>query len=256
MIRSSLILGLLLATTGQYIPFPRSPVASVAGPCSPFSGYPMNEGSGLTLHDTVGGNDATFSGAGAVTWTSNVIKSGDTSPVFTGSGLATTTNTTIANFSGFTPFSIGVWINLTNSTGSDGIVGNIGTSPAFTGWSFELDGLDRSELFVVNNHTGGNAAEANNPSAVSSGVVRYLVWTYDGSGSTSGMKTYIQALLGTTNSFLNPLTSSAANGTPIVIGARPDGSNPMMGGMGYLALYNCVLTSTQVTTNFAAGPSF
>ena len=69
--------------------------------------WKMDEGSGLILHDTSGvGNDATINTGGAVTWTANDIKSGATTPVWSGSGYATAASVLPTNFDGTQPFSV------------------------------------------------------------------------------------------------------------------------------------------------------
>ena len=236
-------------------------VAGTGGGPSPFnpclvSAWPMNEGSGLTLHDTsIGGtNTATISGAGAVTWTANLIKSGVTSPSWNASGNALATSTTLTNFTGSTPFSVSVWAN--PSPSSSTLFGTLNTGSNFIGWELAVKSVAgppavATDFFLINNYPS-NAIDIQTTSTLSG--LNYIVVTYDGSKTAAGSLIYINGFVQTTSINANTLTASTASGLPVRFGARNNATEEFSGAMGFAEVYNCVLTPTQIATYNAAGP--
>ena len=65
---------------------------------------------------------------------------------------------------------------------------------------------------------------------------------------------YINGAVQTTTSKGNSLTGSAANSNPVKFGERIDGSVPLNGAMGYVRIYNRVLSANEVSAMYTAGP--
>lgn len=254
------ILALLLMLTGQFT-IPQRTGATAAG-SSPFnpcliSAWPMNEGSGLTLNDVSGNsNTATISAGAAVTWTANAIKSGVTSPSWNAAGFALASSTSLTNFTGTTPFSLSAWED-TNSSGNQTVMGTLNTSSNFQGWEMLL-GLSGSAYFInfdlISNNGSGNLIDVRTTATYSPNALHYVVITYDGSQSATGVKIYIDGTAVATTTLNNGLTATAVSGQALVFGSRYGGSLKLSGPMGYAEIYNCALTSTQVSTYNAAGP--
>lgn len=255
MIRYGLALALLVPLGNsyhpQYIPAgPHFPTGPLINPCL-ISAWPMNEGSGLTLNDTAPGgtNTATLSGAGAVTWQSNPGLPG-TTPLWSGTGNASSASTTLTNFTGTTPFSVSIWSN-ENTTAA--FLSTLDTANNFKGWEIATSGSFFT-LFLVNNYPS-NAIEVH-PSAGEAGSgIKYHVATYDGSQTAAGVHMYVNGVeyVGYT-ALHNSLSSSIANGLTVRFAARKDGSLELSQPMAFAEIYNCVLTPTQIATYNAAGP--
>ena len=239
-----------------------SPVSgSILNPCL-ISAWPMNEGSGLTLHDTSTGgtNTATISGAPAVTWQSNAGFPG-TTPLWNGTGNAAAASTTLTNFDGTTPFSVSAWIKLSGLGTGEAFVGTLNPSSSFIGWEIgkqPTGGLttDAPTFLLVNTFpTNRITFIAGSSNAMTTGL-NFLVVTYDGSRNVAGVTMYLNGVSigpaagGTTNT----LSATTANGIPTTFASRIDGSSELTGAMAFVEVYNCVITSGFVSSSFASGP--
>lgn len=223
------------------------------------SAWKMDEGSGLTLNDSAGSNTATISGAGAVTWTANAIKTGVTSPAWTGTGDATSATASLTNFNGSTPFSVFFWWKSSTLTNNAGFLGNTTSGPAFTGWVMQEQtggiGGNQFDVILVNNLGTGNFISVQSFGGPATGTLHYFGFSYDGSKTAAGTIPYYDGTPAPPASApTDALTGSTASGSPLAIGTGFAGSPNIVGGMGYVAIYNCVVTPTQVATYFARGP--
>lgn len=215
--------------------------------CSAIAAWPMNEGSGLTLHDTIGGNTATIFGTG-VTWQSNAGFPG-TTPKWNVSTAATTASTTQVNFDGTTPFTISLWEN-GSGTGTFLSTASGGTIP---GW--ELESAASFVTFALSNSYPSNSiAVRGNVNINSPTGLHYIVVTYDGSRTAAGTKIYTDATLNTNTVLANTLTSTSAFGQPMYVNARTDSSLTNIAAMAFVEIYPCALSQAAITANSAAGP--
>ena len=240
-----------------------APSGSPLNPCL-VSAWPMNEGSGLTLHDTSTGgtNTATITNAGTVTWQTNTGFPG-TTPLWHAVGTgALATSTTLTNFTGTTPFSVSIW-GRQGAGGGDGLMSTLDTArrnPERMGNRYQYltcggGGFGSEFTFTVSNTFPSNAIQVGSTNAVPSTGANYLVATYDGSGTTTGVKLYINGSLETNHVAVSgPLTATAANSLPVRIGSRNDGTFQAHAPEAFAEIYNCVLTSGQISTYNAAGP--
>ena len=218
------------------------------------SAWAMTEGSGLTLHDALGVNTATISAAPAVVWTSNNILTGATTPVWSGSGDALATSTTLTNFTNVQPFSVSAWVKFTG--GVEQIFASTFAGGGGSGWEFQSAASGNTLNFILANNYSSNALQVRSNSSIpTGGTVSYVVATYDGSQNpTTGVKMYIQGASVATTTLVNSLSSTSANGTPLNLAQRPGGVSRLVGGMAFVEVYNCVVTSGFVSSSFAAGP--
>lgn len=253
-----IILGTLLLMTGQYIP--TGSRAPSLNPCL-VSAWPMNEGSGLTLHDVSGNsNNATISSAGNLTWTSNAIKSGVTSPVWSGLGGAVSTSTTLANFSNTHAFAFSVWIKGVTTTGTEtSFINTLATGSNFQGWEIEKQSSSDTQpndfsAILINNVNTPNFIQLGSTTTITDSALHYLVASYNGSSTAAGVTMYVDGVSTATSVFSDNLSATIASGIPVWIAQRNDGTDPMIGAMAYAEVYNCALTSGQVAAYYAAGP--
>lgn len=231
-----------------------------APPTTSVSAWPMNEGSGLTLHDISGHNNtATISAAGAVTWQANAGLPGIT-PLWSGTGNAVASNVALTNFDGTAPFSVSAWINFPGGLPASTFVGNLNASNNFQGWELSTinasDQYDGLTFYLINSYPTNaiNVTQAfNNPLTVG---LHYVVATYDGSQHAAGVNLYMDGVLQVIDIPPNPdtLTASSASGLPVTFGSRSDGSQELAMPMAFVEIYSSVLTQAQISSNFAAGP--
>lgn len=230
---------------------------NVFNPCL-ISAWPMDEGSGLVLHDaSIGGtNTANINTGASVTWTANAIKTGVTSPVWSGTGFAAVTTTSLTAFDWTTPFSISAW-EKTSSNATQAIASNISPSAGAQGWEVNLinSGSNYQVGFVlINNFNTSNYLQNASVPTFAPNVLHYLVVTYDGSHSTSGVNIYVDGSVVANTALHNALTATTSNLTPTNLAARPSPTLEFVGAEGYVEAYNCALTPTQIATCNTAGP--
>jgi hypothetical protein len=122
-----------------------------------------------------------------------------------------------------------------------------------TGWAFGFvsDSDDPASsghvlfVFVVSN-TPTLIVEA--PMAKNDGGWHMIAATYDGSGSASGVKLYIDGLVVTNPSVDADSIASGSilNSGPLTIGAAPDGTYPFAGSLSGVAVFGVALTPAQI----------
>lgn len=256
------VTNLKLVTSGTFtatsitIKLAASPNALLArrrgGACSPLGAWPMNEGTGLLLHDTSGNaNNATINTAGAVTWQANAGLPG-TTPLWNGTGNALAASASQTSFTGATPFSVSAWVNIPAPLTNQVFLSTLDTAGGtFKGWEMQTGSLGFG-FFLIN--TFPSSAIQVNTSTLAPSALHYLVATYDGSQTAAGVKLYVDGALGTMAIGNDTFTASASNGLPMRVGARNDGTLELSGAMAFAEVYSCVLTPTQVAANNAAGP--
>jgi hypothetical protein len=84
--------------------------------------------------------------------------------------------------------------------------------------------------------------------------LHYVVLTYDGSETAAGALLYVDGVAQALTAPLeNSLSGSTASGINPVLGARVGATNEFNGVIAYTRIYNRVLSSTDVSTYFAAG---
>ena len=260
----ALFLPLLLRASGQF--GISTPLVTYVPPGSPYNtcltgAWPMNEGSGTTFHDITGnGNTLTLNNGSAVTWQANTGLPG-TTPFFNGTGYAIGTNYTNTNFTGTAPFSVFMW-----TTGGSVLsyqqqmVGSSPFSGTYKGWAYFINyntGVVQYQgagVADIVNTLPTNAIQVVGATAPT-GTLHYHGFTYDGSQSSAGVLVYEDAgPSGINYSIYNTLSSSAATNSVIYVGAASGNTNNYTGALADLAIYNCVVTPSQVAAYFAAGP--
>lgn len=247
-------------------PYRKKIGALVLNPCA-VGAWPMDESSGNTFHDiTANANTATINGTLNVDyfWQSNIGLPGTTVNWGGTGGYALTTNTTITNFDGTTPFSATAWYAPPDGHAYT-MMGTLLTASNFKGWSFETKAQGVTppfvitlDFFLINSYPSNaidvQASVGGTGVSPATGPPTYFVATYDGSRTDAGVKLYANGVPLTTATNVNTLTSSTANSNPIRFASRDNGTNSLTGAMAFAEVYNCVLTPTQVATYYAGGP--
>lgn len=201
--------------------------------------YPCDEGSGSTLTDTVGGNNAsisgaTFVGSGAFGYV------GDDALAFGGSDSAVSGSN--IGISGSSSRTVYVWFS-TNTTATQYLVswGN----PAGTLTEFSIGFNGSSQVLVAMN--GGNRIW--NLPTYADGQFHFLAIVLD--GTTSGdLAAYLDGSALTVAS-TNNKTFNTTN-TPLYIGTKAGGTAPFTGNLDNIVIYNDARTSGEIAADHAA----
>jgi hypothetical protein len=226
--------------------------AAGLNPCI-VSSWPMTDGSGTDLADTSLHSNQLDVTSGSLTWASHAGFPG-TTPAWS-STQATSHTPSVANFNGSTAFSVSAWINPSSVTGEQALLGNLHqTFGSFTGWELALEGNTIGFNLISSAPGSDFLGVTGTTTTLSTGSLYYLVVTYDGSKSPSGVKLYVNGTLQTNSVFRNSLSGSTASSLAVFAGAREANGAPYTGVMAFGEVYNCVVTSTQVSNYYAGGP--
>ena len=208
--------------------------------------WPLSEPSGLTFADSVGTNTITaLSGTmtqGTVTGLSGSV------PIFSGTTgkyaqAANGLGTSFIN-ANTQPFSVSLWATFTTAGTFDMV------ADATTGDNTGFYILRNTSNQIQLNYCGSACTSSGgfvsiSSATISTGTLYHIVWTYDGSGSSAGVKLYLNgALATTTNSGTLAGTITAA---ALRLGSDASGSSPHSGGISRVRTYNIALTSSQVS---------
>ncbi len=231
----------------------------------------MNAGSGTVNSDLICGDNMIIT-AGGGSWTTQAGLSGG---AYTFDGSSTyMTAITQSNMgfdrevSGtFPPFSLAVWFNITiAASGSPSdplLLGNVNSSATPEGYSLSLHANSSHwypEFLYINTYPG-NATQlwyggcSVGPGYVTQNALHLAVITYNGSPFTyTGTLAYLDgASCGSQNVIHTNTSFSSANpsGRALGLGRQQDGSQYFGGTIGPAYVYNCVLTSGDISTLYA-----
>lgn len=209
----------------------------------------MGESSG-NFADSKSANTAVASGTITYAQTGTVAGSSNKSATFNGSsGLATIAATgapfDLPNMT--TAFSVEAWISPADLTGDYVFYSKENSGSPFQGFRIGMENLGRIYFFFGNfgsSYCAGNTAD----NSIKSDGFQHIVFTYDGSGATSGIKIYINSLsmsVSFSSSGFSGNPSTTAN--PIIGGGLSRWFN---GGLDEVAFYSAALTQTQVRQHF------
>ncbi len=251
---------LLNPMTGTIVPLVSIP-AQVFGrvtsinPCAGTVGcWLMNEGTGAVFHDGSGNLDnITCSAPSNFAWqplgTSPWILV--TFPNFNGTaaGCVAASGSGPTNFNGSSPFSVSMWVSNSNVLATRNFISNENAPSTYQGFSL-VEAGGNPGLQLISSYPSNYIWVADTAAVTGS---FYMVATYDGSKSASGVTIYINGSAVSTTTIGNSLTGSTASGLPIWIAQNTDGTGPNSGPMTNTFICANVMSSATVTLNYNGG---
>lgn len=211
--------------------------------------WPMNEGSGSTFVDNIGTTNLTSSN---VTYSVTSGMGSTAVAQFNGSSSsahAAGVDSTL-NFNGTQPMTVCYW-SAGATLASATAIGNLQTTSSFQGWEAGYGGSGPEANFLVVGAVTTNQLTLTNTAASTSGL---YCWTYSGSLAPSGLLLYVNGALHSTTTTTATLTSGSTSTSAVYVGSRSNSTNFYSGSMGYMRVWNQVLTSAQIATLFGLGP--
>jgi hypothetical protein len=153
-------------------------------------------------------------------------------------------------------FSISAWVKTTNAVGQT-IVAKQGAGTPY-GWQLALDSSGRVFFEMVYTSAPSALLSVTSTQAIKDGAWHHVVSTWNGNASPgyTGAKLYIDGALQTLASFTDTLgTNNVASTASLAIGCRNTGSDtmPFVGNIDEVAIYNKVLTASEVTWLYNSG---
>jgi hypothetical protein len=221
---------------------------------TPVGWWKINEGSGTSFLNYEAGPAMTEPNP---VWASNAGFPGS-SNTFGGNTAAAVSYSALYDFSNVQPFSASAWGTVGGAGLEGGLFGNVNdTNGTYQGWDVFYDNSSGRLYFEIFNNISNNFNQVYiAASALGIGTIFHAVFTYDGSGSASGMKVYVNGVAQTVTVASNTLTATSTNGTiPFCIGGRYSTGTVWQGVIADVRLYNSALTQASVTSLYSAGPA-
>ena len=146
-------------------------------------------------------------------------------------------------------FSISAWVYLTSTSTSTyfAITGKYQNSGNYSG--YQLYAYNNKLHFILR---GNSSMVGNSDTNLTANTWHHVVGTYDGSDTSSGIKTYINGSLDVLSQAGSTGTSILSN-TPYNIGSRAGGSLPFQGNIDDVSVYSTELSSSDVTDIYNSG---
>jgi hypothetical protein len=216
--------------------------------------WPMNEGSGSTLHDTIGTTNLTGTN---ITWAIATGLGSTATAHFDGTSSfasAASVDSTL-NFNGTQPMTVAYWIFPTNNN-SGTVIGNLDVSNSFHGWESGYSGTSPNgkPVYLVVGTVTTNQMTATGGTALALSA-QCIVDTYSGSLNLAGTKIYVNGTTQSLTDTAGTLTSGSTSTSPVHVGARNNSTNLIAGNLAYVYVWNQVLTPAQAAQFCSAGPS-
>jgi len=155
------------------------------------------------------------------------------------------------------PWTIMAGINIANNAG--GIASNlVGSGSAHPGYQLFIDSSGHLRLRLVNNFSAGNYIEVQSSAVVTDGNWHEVAVSYDGSGSASGIKFYLDGAQDTAaTTLVDSLTGSIVSSTPspLIIGNQAGWENQyyLNGSLDQLSISNVARSPTYIAQHSLAG---
>ena len=153
------------------------------------------------------------------------------------------------------PFSISAWVK-TSTTAGQAIISKMEGSTLYTGWSLGLTASAGLEFLLVHDWSTNEAIAAYSSLALSDGAWHHVVACYNGSSSATGISLYVDGVAQSKTIYRDDLTASTSTTAQCNIGRREDAGAGLQywdGSLAEVAVYNGVLTKTQVEALYNSG---
>lgn len=215
--------------------------------------WKMNDGSGSTYAESLNANPIAVTGTAPV-WGSVAGFPGSAATVSgsTSEGLAA--NQTAFAPDSTTPFSVSLWLNMSSFTSFDVLVTTADSTDGARGWELNAN-TGVIGVAVVDNFGATNYMAASFGSAISTNTLYNIVLTVDGSSKIAGVKLYLNGVAQAQTPTQDTLTATLLPQKSIGVYSRAaSGGGSFNGAMGYLRIYNRVLSSSEAATIYSAGP--
>jgi hypothetical protein len=236
----------------------------------PIGLWKFDECTGPTAYDASGnGNNATLSIAGGTYTQIGACTSGTASDARYGGStgkfnsaiaLDTTTDTiSVGNISAYSfertnIFSTSIWFK-TSTDDAMTLMSKQDSSAPFQGWNIQTGSSGRLYFQLVNTYSSNTLEVHTGNVNYSDGAWHHMIATYDGTSAPSGVHIYFDGKDQALTASVNTLSATIVNSISMYIGSRNGSSQLFDGLLDEAALYNYVLTQTQVNKVYNGGSS-
>jgi hypothetical protein len=202
---------------------------------SPIAFWPLDEASGTTAFDVIGGNNGTYAGTYVLgqTGPGNTFFGGDVAALFDGSSGHVDIPGGPFNFTN--TITIMAWVNLISTPGFGGVIGKGDTL-----WRMAVDNSD-----LPHGCDGNQLSDATGSTSVFDSNWHMLAYSYSGTaGQNDNGSLYVDGALAGNNNVVN---YPVANNLDVFIGGSPDYSNRYLPAyIADVAVFKQALTASQI----------
>ena len=153
-------------------------------------------------------------------------------------------NVSELDFNGVTPISFSFWVNLESSVSNQTILSKRNHLSPFEGWEILIKS-DGTLRFNIGSNNSTDKSEIETIPGISDSIFTFIVATYDGSQSPSGMNVFFNNVLQTKVTIANNFTGDSSNSANVSIGSRNDNGFFFDGLIDDVRIYNHVLTASE-----------
>ncbi|MEM7454912.1 MAG: DUF1553 domain-containing protein [Planctomycetota bacterium] len=158
------------------------------------------------------------------------------------------------NFARDQPYSVGCWVKCTSKR-SGAIIGRMDNENGYRGWDvWQNDG--EFAAHIIDKWTENGIKVITKGNRVTPGKWQHVMVTWDGSGSASGMKIYVDGIAAELRVDRDTLKEDAdtQTDTPLRIGRRSTGQYPLEGYVQDFVLYGRTLDAVEIANIAQSGP--
>ena len=200
------------------------------------------------LTDSVGNSNGTVTGT-----TTYVTGKIDKAFSFNGSSYAKLANEGNFDFEHTDPFSMSMWVYVTNALSNVCLLGKGTTYFSQNGFYFICynvgGGNQRFRWQII---SGGSNYEALGTTNVTGNTLYHFACTYDGSSNKNGLKIYMNGSLDSTGS-ANAITGTMKNNEQLTVGSNSNGQDPAQFWCDDFRMYNKTLSTDEISEIYNAG---
>lgn len=204
--------------------------------------WELNETSGTDVFDAHGSNDGVNNGA-----TVNQVGVTNLTPCYEFNASDYITMGNVLNFDTSDPFSYSFWVNM-DTVSNQFFINKQLNSPDFSGYGcYYVSSLTELRVELINDNSPNYQASNRYIKTLNTGTWYHIIFTYDGGGLSTSIKTYVDLIELTPNTSVNTLGGrSITSSAPFLISSRGNGSVfPVSGLMDQTAAWNRVLISEE-----------
>jgi hypothetical protein len=154
------------------------------------------------------------------------------------------------------PWTIITSLNVAQNPASDAVIASdlVSSGSAHPGYQLCIDSTGRLDLRLISNFATGNYIEVQSSVVVTDGEWHNVAVSYDGSGSASGVKIYVDGVLDTATTVLkNALTGSMVSSGPLTIGNQTGWPYALNGSLDYFSMSNEVRSASYIAQYASPG---
>lgn len=147
-------------------------------------------------------------------------------------------------------FSFSAWVKVDTSQGNAILSNQLAPSTNYRGYFFAIN--NSNQVTVILRSTLSDRLIYTSTTTLTNGIWYHIVFTYDGTATTTGGNIYINNSLDTLTR-TGTLTGTMQSTDPLYLGSRDDSDNWFSGNLDEISIFNTELSASDVATIYNSG---